>query len=119
MTNQITLNSLVRNECCNLVQDSCLGVDLFGKRFRNEGECWIFNKNPCSFFTTSVLPLEPQLTEKYRKLTKDTRVESHESRLCECGEYELRRRERFCEKCRKKRRQRTNRENLRKYRGLV
>ena len=101
MTNQITLNSLVRNECCNLVQDSCLGVDLFGKRFRNEGECWIFNKNPCSFFTTSVLPLEPQLTEKYRKLTGDIRVESHESRFCECGEYELRKRERYCPKCKK------------------
>tara|TARA_Y100000294_G_scaffold148938_1_gene145547 strand:- start:145 stop:510 length:366 start_codon:yes stop_codon:yes gene_type:complete len=97
-----TLNSLVRNECCNLVQGSCLGVDLFGKRFRSEGECWIFQKKPCTFFTTSVLPLEPQLTEKYRKLTKDIRVESHETRLCECGEYELHKRERYCEKCREK-----------------
>ena len=54
MTNQITLNSLVRNECCNLVQDSCLGVNLSGKRFRNEGVCWIFQKKPCKYFTDCV-----------------------------------------------------------------
>ena len=114
MINQISLASFVKQECANFVSSECLGVDVFGKRFRNEGECWIFNKNPCSFFTTSVLPLEPRLTEKYRKLTKDTRVESHESRLCECGEYELHKRERYCEKCRKKKRLEAKRRNWHK-----
>ncbi len=117
MINRVTLNNLVRDECCNLVHDVCLGVGLNGKRFRNEGTCWIFEKKPCQFFVESVLPLAPYLIERYRKVTKDIKVESHESRLCECGN-ELFKRERYCEKCRKKKRLEAKRRNWHKHEVL-
>ncbi len=106
MTDLVTLNSLVKSECCNYVSDSCLGIDFSRKVFNTENVCFLLikkkHRKPCRFFAISVLPLKLQLIEKYRKLTRDTQAESYKLRLCECGKEFLRKRERFCEKCRRK-----------------
>ncbi len=117
-----TLTSFIRAECANLVSDNqCLGIDVFGKRFMNQDKCLILRKKRCDYFKKCVLPLAKlngcydRVLKEYLKFDKSI-DQSEEARFCDCG-TELKPRERFCERCRKKGRQITNRENLQKYRG--
>ncbi len=118
----LTLVSFVKIKCANITSTNlCLGLDAFGERFMNQAQCLILAKKRCDFFKKCVLPLAKlmgcydRIFKEYIKFDK-TVDQSEEARFCECGE-ELKPRERFCERCRKKRRQKTNRENLQKYRG--
>jgi hypothetical protein len=120
MNNQITLASFVKQECCNLVSGECLGLNADNTRFRNQGKCYITERRQCEYFTRVLLPLSNQkgcydkIISDYQSI--DLAIKKERVRQCECGR-ELSKRERFCKSCRKKRRQRTNRENVRKYRG--
>ena len=85
MTKSTSIYNLVDHECCNMVGGSCLGVDLFGKRFKEEGKCWIKEKEPCEFFSKCVLPIIPELTDEYIQVTNDTDV-GEVNHCAECGE---------------------------------
>ncbi len=120
--NNVTLISFTKDKCANITSTNlCLGLDVFGKRFMNQALCLILAKKRCDFFKKSVLPLAKlngcydRVLKEYLKFDKSV-DQSEEARFCDCGN-ELKPRERFCEICRKKRRQKTNRENLQKYRG--
>ncbi len=117
-----TLTSFIRAECANLVKENqCLGLKTNNKRFMNPGKCLILAKRRCDYFKKCVLPLArlkgcyDRVFNEYLKLDKSL-DQSEGARLCDCGN-ELKPRERFCERCRWKKRQKTNRENLQKYRG--
>ena len=116
MVNQITLTPFVKQECCNFVSDECLGIDLFGKRFRNQGICYIEEKKPCSFFASCVLPLAIQngysnVVRQYEKIDQPIKI-----RTCECGVV-LSKGRQYCDICKVKNRRKTNRENQKKYRS--
>ncbi len=57
MINRVTLTSFLKQECCNFFSNECLGVDVFGKRFREQGICYIVEKTPCVYFVKCVLPV--------------------------------------------------------------
>jgi hypothetical protein len=121
MIKQITLTSFVKQECCNFASDECLGIDVFGKRFRGQGICHVAEKEPCAYFLRCVLPVAKErgygnVISQYQKIDIDSELKDIKVRNCSCGVV-LPKGKKFCEKCRKKRRQRTNRENLKKYRG--
>ncbi len=110
-----TLSSFIRAECANLTNtNECIGVDLKGKGFNLDGVCWIIKeKKPCKYFKKCVLPLakmngcHDRIIREYMKIDK-TVDQSEETRFCECG-TELKPRERFCGKCKKRKRQNTYR----------
>ena len=77
----------------------------------------------CTMFVISfsVLPVAKErgygnVISQYQKIDIDSELKDIKVRNCSCGVV-LPKGKKFCEKCRKKRRQRTNRENLKKYRG--
>tara|TARA_B100002003_G_C13954781_1_gene462739 strand:+ start:76 stop:495 length:420 start_codon:yes stop_codon:yes gene_type:complete len=133
MNKTTTLSDLVQQECCNLVSDECIGTNVNGGSLKrnskttiiyqypyefvcpNAGKCWVLEGIPCDYFERQVLPLakliknDSTLVNEYEKLCK-------KPRYCECG-AELAKREQCCQRCRKKRRQKTNRENQRKHRS--
>ncbi len=96
MINRKSLMSLVKRECCNFVLNECIGVDVHGKRFRGQGICLIAEKKPCAFFEKCVLPLAPELTEKYSKLDRSIRI--YETKRCKCGK-EIDSNKRKCATC--------------------
>ncbi len=116
-----TLVSFIRAECDNITSTNlCLGLDVFGKRFMDQDRCLVLRKKRCDYFKKCVLPLAKlmgcydRIFKEYIKFDK-TVDQSEEARFCECGE-ELKPRERFCERCRKKRRRETKREYQKNYR---
>jgi hypothetical protein len=67
-----------------------------------------------------VLPIAKErgygnVISSYQKIDIDSELKKIKVRNCGCG-AELPKGKKFCEKCRKKRRQKTDRENQRKYR---
>ena len=96
MINRISLMSFVMQECCNFVSNECIGVDVHGKEFRSRGICHIAEKKPCAFFEECVLPLAPELTEKYSKLARSIQV--YEIKRCKCGK-EIDSNKRKCATC--------------------
>ncbi len=131
-----TLTSFIKAECASFTGNGCIGftikreldrkgrIELKNKMFNNSGKCLVIEKKEaCKYFKKSVLPLA-ELQGIYSKILleytniDESIVKNIRTRFCECGE-ELKPRERFCERCRWKRRQKTNRENLQKYRGLT
>ncbi len=129
-----TLTSFIKAQCASFTGNGCIGftkkreldekgrVELKNKMFNTYGKCLVIEeKEPCWFFRESVLPLA-ELQGIYSKILleytniDESVVKNIHTRFCECGE-ELKPRERFCDKCKKIRRQKTNRENLQKYRG--
>jgi hypothetical protein len=129
-----TLTNFIKAECASFTGNGCIGftikrelykrgnIELKNKMFNDSGKCLVIEKKEaCKYFKKSVLPLA-ELQGIYSKILleytniDESVVKDIHTRFCECGE-ELKPRERFCERCRKKRRQKTNRENLQKYRG--
>ncbi len=88
--------------------------------------CKVEQGKRCGYFERSVLPTAADigqrehvycLYEQQVGLSKPL-VRDGEFRLCpECGEVELSSRQRYCPDCTRKRRQKTKRENQRKYRA--
>jgi hypothetical protein len=122
MNNQITLASFVKQECCSLVSGECLGLNGNNTKFRNQGNCYITEQESCDYFNRVLLPLSDQkgcydkIISEYQNI--DLAIRRERVRQCECG-TELSRGKKYCGNCRKKRRQQTNRENLRKHRGSM
>ena len=78
--------------------------------------CLIQEGKRCGYFEKAVLPAGDSITrQKYEALT-GAYIEGQVMNLCsDCGKSVPPRR-RYCDKCKKKRRQKTNRDNLRKFR---
>ncbi|MBT6051255.1 MAG: hypothetical protein HOI47_04285 [Candidatus Scalindua sp.] len=131
MTNKISLMTLVKQECSNYVLGKCIGVDMTRMRFRKEEStkifyqypyefeykisesCWIEEGKPCSFFVKCVLPLAPELIEKYSK--PDSYIQVCKTKRCKCGK-EIDSNKRKCVTCiaytRKQRNRRFNLDGL-------
>lgn len=114
------LNKIVREECANLVRGECMGLDVWGNRFRDPGPCSILDNKPCGYFREILIPTatlrgeyEPIL-RAYKKL--DERMEGEDVRRCECGQ-ELLPRKRFCPRCAKRKRAAASREHKRRARA--
>ncbi len=82
--------------------------------YQNAGRCWVQEGIACDHFGQAILPSgNVAIAEEYEKCVSG--VKKQKIRLCECG-AELAKRARYCEKCRKKRRRRSDKENHRKRR---
>ena len=112
----LTLNSLLKQECANYSGDKCLGVNPEGIRFNINGKCYILkDRKPCRYFEKCVIGFAKYLGcyDKVLKEYKNINLSfgmKEKVRHCECGK-ELLKRERFCAKCKKKK----NLESKRKY----
>lgn len=78
--------------------------------------CLVQEDKRCGYFEKAVLPVGDSITrQKYEALT-GAYIGGQVMNLCsDCGKSVPPRR-RYCDKCKKKRRQKTNRDNLRKFR---
>ena len=106
----IGLTGFVKAECACWMSGRCLGVDVFSRRFRQEGGCWVTDKKPCPYFRKSVLPIaERNYLEDYEQILKAyLRIDQHmdqdelqDARRCECGTI-LKKRQRYCPSCARK-----------------
>jgi hypothetical protein len=52
------IKELVKGECCNWVASRCIGKD-------SQPCCIIAQQKLCKFFAKYVLPLQPELEDKY------------------------------------------------------
>lgn len=100
-----------KRECANFINLECLGVSVFGKKFREQGACFILEDKPCLYFKICVLPLAKErgyddVIDQYGEIDKDSTVSSFKVRKCECGQG-MPKGKQMCEKCRKKRRRET------------
>lgn len=114
---QMTLMSFVKDECAN-----------FGKHYQlcaDDKPCRVLAGERCGYFERRVLG-PPNYKYKlpdydYQKLfaqyAEQTKAENQivEQRLCGCGNP-LKLRQRYCETCRRNRRQKTKRENQQRFR---
>ena len=121
MTKQRTLASFVRHECADYVNSECLGIDVFGKRFREQGICFILENKPCVYFARCVLPIAKEkgygdVISRYQRIDINSKLLKIKVRKCECGQ-DIPKGKQICENCRKKRRQITKRMYQQKYRG--
>ncbi len=141
MNKIITLSGLVQQECRYFLSDECYG-SLVGKciggdvnrgklkresqaavihqypyvfEYKNAGRCWVQEGMLCDHFERFVLPRNSNeaIDEEYEKCVSG--IKKQKLRFCECGAV-LAKRARYCEKCRKKRRRRSDKENHRKRR---
>lgn len=127
------LTRFVKDQCANWTgdpQEECLGASVFGEPFRQPGKCWVMEGKPCKYFKDKVLgpedykyphpcfvkdpAFEARVRKQYRKIDH-TVVEAEARRCPDCG-APLSPRERYCEKCTRKRRHKTRREYQRKFR---
>lgn len=83
-------------------------------------KCLIQQEKSCEYFESILLPIAQQqgiykkIVRQYKKISDS--FETDDIRRCpDCG-AELQYRKKLCKNCRKKRRQKTKRENQRKYR---
>ncbi len=116
-----TLLSFVRQECANFINSECLGIDVFGKRFREQGNCYILESKPCGYFVRCLIPLAKtkgygDVIAAYQKSDIDSKLIKFKTRKCECG-ADIPKGKQTCENCRKKRRQDSKRIYQQKYRG--
>ncbi|MHC4417864.1 MAG: hypothetical protein ACYSU6_04675 [Planctomycetota bacterium] len=121
-----SLTKFVKAECAcwtGWPEEECLGVDVFSDPFREPGKCWVLKRKACWYFKDCVLgpedykyphlcfvkdpAFEKRVRSEYRKI--DTTVVEADARRCpDCGAA-LIPRQRFCGKCRNKRRQQSYR----------
>ncbi len=116
-----TLLGFVKAECADYVNSECLGIDVFGKRFIEQGSCFILENKPCMYFVRCVLPIAKErgygnVISSYQKIDIDSKLMKFKTRKCECG-IDIPKGKQICEICRKKRRQITKRMYQQKYRG--
>jgi hypothetical protein len=97
----MSILSLVKGECSNLVGGICRRLELSGKRFKkevyttiiyqypyelvyeNSGDCRIIENKPCNYFKKYILPSAPELSEEYREIESSLQVK--ETKRCNCG----------------------------------
>ena len=112
--------------------EECLGIDVFSNPFRKPGKCWVMEGKPCKYLKNCVLgpednkyphlcfvkdpAFEKRVRKQYRKV--DHTVVEADARRCPDCEAMLRPRQRYCDKCTKKRRLKTRREYQRKFRKM-
>lgn len=127
------LTRFIKHECACWTDDpeeECLGVDAFSVPFREPGKCWVIEGKPCWYFKDCVLgpedykyphlcfvkdpAFEKRVRKQYRRI--DHSVVEADVRRCPDCEAALRPRQRYCDQCTKKRRQKTRREYQRKLR---
>jgi hypothetical protein len=107
------LKTFISNECCNLVSQSCIGVDFKGRRFNKEGNCFVIDDEPkgCDFFRNCVLPIAHhrgcynEVAGDYSFI--DKKLKKDKARFCECGN-KLEKSERLCKKCTNLKKKRKN-----------
>jgi|TARA_B100000315_G_scaffold99575_1_gene91618 hypothetical protein len=110
-----TLTSLIEKECANYTGGGCIGVNFRNQMFNSTGICTVIkNKKPCDFFRDCALPLAKH-EDNFSKIINDygkndKPVKPIKIRLCGCGNT-LKKRERFCDKCRISRRKKTYKKN--------
>ena len=102
------LTKFVKQECANFINLECLGVSVFGKKFREQGACFILEDKPCLYFKMCVLPLVEEkgygdVIDQYEEIDKDSKSSKLKVRKCECGQ-DIAKSKQMCEKCRKIRR---------------
>jgi hypothetical protein len=113
-----TLFQFAKENCANIDGTECV---------MNGSKCLLAKGKPCTYFKESVWPdCDPNYRyasqSKYYPALRDEftqvfgRVQTHEVRRCGCGEP-LKKRERICEKCRKKNRRKTWRVQKQKQAG--
>jgi len=127
------LSKFVKDQCANWTdepEEECLGADVFGNGFREPGKCWVIEGKPCKYFKDKVLGpqdtkyphpcfvkdpgFETRVRRQYLKI--DRTVVEAEARRCPDCDAALRPRQRYCEKCTRKRRHKTRREYQRRFR---
>ena len=135
MNNPITPASLAIQHCDYLFSDECLSTNVNGGRLKKEsktavinqhpyvfiypnaGLCWVQQGVTCDYFGKLVAKdknVSNAIIEERTEIYSGTKKQ--ESRFCECGAG-LAKRRRCCDSCRKKREQKTNRENQRNHRA--
>lgn len=111
------LTTFITNQCANWV----------GYCLLNDGDCKVMNGKRCKYFEKSVLgPPEykyrtagynyERLFPRYAKINKNLTGTEVKVRRCGCGAI-LKRRERYCEKCRIKRRKESYRKSRESMKG--
>ncbi len=110
----ITLNSFIRTQCANLKRtNECIGI---------EEMCVIIKKKKeCKYFKTCVLPIAKEkgygaVISQYKRIDTNSGLKQIKVRNCCCG-AEIPKGKKFCDKCRKERRKKTDRENHKKHSG--
>jgi len=95
----------------------CANYDHYYGDCLTESVCKVEQSQRCAYFERAVLPTgDAEIFEKYEQHCGiEGPLHRPQLRRCECGAI-LKSRQRFCEKCKKRRRQKTNRENQKKYR---
>ncbi len=112
-----------KQECANLVNLECLGVSVFGKKFREQGACSILEDSPCLYFKICVLPLAEEkgygdVIRQYGEIDKDSKPLKLKVRKCECGQ-DIPKGKQLCGDCRKKGRRKSHRLHNLKRQGLA
>ena len=106
----IGLIGFVKSECACWMGERCIGVDVFNRRFKKEGGCWVMEKKACPYFKTSVLPVAEQnypedyeqILKAYLKIDRGMDQDGLENaRRCGCGAM-LKKRQRCCPSCARK-----------------
>lgn len=118
--NPSRLFRFAKTHCANMDGENCLLSGVI---------CLLSERKPCEYFRKAVFPVcDPAYrfaneTDQYPKLKGEYDIvygpsKTQSTRKCQCGAI-LKKRQRMCEDCRKKRRQETQKRNIRKYRFRV
>ena len=123
------------DECYGSLSGKCINENVNGGRLKREsktaviyqfpyefiypntGLCWVQEGITCDYFGKIIVKDEidcSAVNEERTEIYSSTKKQ--ESRFCECGAG-LAKRRRYCDSCRKKREQKTNRENQRNHRA--
>jgi hypothetical protein len=89
-----------------MVSQACIGAGFKGRKFNDEGTCFVLEDEPraCEFFRVSVLPIAHhrgvynEVLDQYSFI--DKKLKKEKARLCDCGR-KLEKSERSCAKCTK------------------
>jgi len=121
-----SLTKFVKTECACWTgepQKQCLGVDVFGRPFREPGKCRVLERKTCGYFKDCVLgpedykyphlcfvkdpAFEKRVRSEYRKID-NTVIQADARRCSDCGAA-LKPRQRCCANCKKRRREKSYR----------